>query len=57
MVNWQTAGKLLMEAGKATICVGKTWEADLTPAELRAAEEAVREQSADTGNRRCHCLW
>ena len=46
-----------MEAGKATICVGKTWEADLTPAELRAAEEAVREQSADTGNRRCHCLW
>lgn len=45
MVNWQTAGKLLMEAGKASICVGKTWEADHVPAKLRAAEEAMREQS------------
>lgn len=57
MVNWQTAGKLLTEAGKAAIRVGKTWEAEHTRAKLRGAEEAVREQTADTGNWCCHCLW
>lgn len=45
-----------MKGGKAAMCVSKAWEADHTPTKLRAAEEAMREQTADTGNWFCHCL-
>lgn len=46
-----------MAGGKAAMCVRKTWEADHTPTKLRAAEEAMRKQTVETGNSFCHCLW
>lgn len=44
LASWSTGRqqeKLLMEAGKAPICVGKTWEAEHTCAKLRGAEKAM----------------